>query len=248
MKPLIIANWKMNPQTLKEAKELFGLVKRGTKNIKNIEVVICPPFIYIPELKIKNSNIKIGAQDCFWEEKGAFTGEISPSMLKNLSCEYIIIGHSERRRYFQETDEIINKKIKKVLSFSLKPILCIGETEAERAEGKKEEVLLRQIKGGLKDVSRKEAKYITIAYEPVRAIGTGNNCSVNETMSSIISIRKVIFQLYNRETADSLRVLYGGSVTGENTADYIKEAGANGLLVGGTSLKAEEFIKIIKSI
>ncbi len=238
----------MNPQTLKEAKELFGLVKRGTKNIKNIEVVICPPFIYIPELKIKNSNIKIGAQDCFWEEKGAFTGDISPVMLKNLNCEYIIIGHSERRRYFQETDEIINKKIKKVLSFSLKPVLCVGETEAERAEGKKEEVLLRQIKRGLKDVSRKEAKYITIAYEPVWAIGTGNNCSVNETMSSIISIRKVIFQLYNRETADSLRILYGGSVTGENTADYIKEAGANGLLVGGASLKAEEFIKIIKSI
>lgn len=145
MKPLVVANWKMNPQTLAEAKQLFNSVKRGIKNIKNCEVIICPPFLYILNLKSETLNLKIGAQNVFYEEKGAFTGEVSPVMLKNLGCEYVIIGHSERRKYFQETDEMINKKIKAAISAKLKPILCIGETEKEKKSGKTFKILKNQL-------------------------------------------------------------------------------------------------------
>ena len=229
MKPLIIANWKMNPLTPKEAKALFDAVKKGAKGP---EVVICPPFVYLPLLK----GLPLGAQNCSWEEKGAYTGEISPLMLKEMGVDYVIIGHSERRKYFGETDEQINKKISKALAAGLKVIFCIGETEAERSSGKKNEVLERQIKTGLSGINNQEN--ISVAYEPVWAIGTGNNCSVQETKESIDFIRKFV---------PESRILYGGSVNGENSGPYIKEAGANGLLVGGASLKADEFIKIVKS-
>ncbi len=251
MKPLIVANWKMNPQTLAEAKKLFNLVKRGIKNIKNAEVVICPPFVYLPVLLGCDKSslaIDIGGQNCFWEEKGAYTGGISSLMLKNLGADYVIIGHSERRKFLNETDEQINKKIKKALSVKLKPILCVGETKTDRAQGKKIQILRSQIKEALKKIPRKEIKNITIAYEPIWAIGTGENCSINETMSSVLFIRKVISRLYSRPLAKNLRILYGGSVTKENASDYIKEARTDGLLVGGASLKAKEFVKIIKSV
>jgi len=243
MKPLIVANWKMNPQSLAEAKKLFSSVKKGVKNVKNAEVVICPSFIYLSSL----AGLRIGAQNCFWEESGAFTGEISPLMLKNLKVTYVIVGHSERRKLFDETNKEVNEKIKEALSMNLKPILCIGETKDERSAGDKAQVLRSQIKEGLKKVSRRKIKNISIAYEPIWAIGTGKNCSINETMSSILFIRKVISRLYSRALAENMRILYGGSVKKENASDYIKEARANGLLVGGASLKAEEFIEIIKS-
>jgi triosephosphate isomerase len=242
MKNLVVANWKCNTTTAKEAKALFEKVKKGARN-KNAEVVICPPFVYLPLFK----GLTLGGQNVFWEEKGAFTGEVSPFMLKDLGIDYVIIGHSERRKYFNETDEQINKKIKRALSARLKPILCIGETKEEWERGKKSEVLERQIKEDLKAVSRDEVKNIVVAYEPVWAIGTGNNCSVDETMSSVLFIRKVVSKLYNREIAAKMRILYGGSVKSENSASYIKEAGTNGLLVGGASLNADEFIKIVKS-
>lgn len=242
MKPLIVANWKMNPVSQKEAKALFEGIKKKVKT-KNVEVVVCPPFVFLPLLK----GLILGAQNVYFEEKGAFTGEISVSMLKDLKIEYVIIGHSERRKYFTETDEIINKKIKKALFAKLKVIFCVGETAEERDAGKKSEVLDRQIIQGLKGVTKEEIKNIVIAYEPVWAIGTGNNCSVDETMSSVLFIRKVVSKLYNREIADNTRILYGGSVKSDNSASYIKNAGANGLLVGGASLNAEEFSKIVKS-
>ena len=251
MKLLLVANWKMNPQDLEEAKQLFNSVKKGVKNIKSTEVVICPPFLYLSNLltpKTYNLKPKLGAQDCFWEENGAYTGEISPAMLKNLGVEYIILGHSERRRFLAETNEMLNKKIKKVLFLNIKPILCIGETQPEKEQGIKEQVLAKQIKEGLKGITREEIKNIVIAYEPVWAIGTGQNCLIDETMSSILLIRKIISRFYNREIAKKLKILYGGSVTGENAADYIKEAGANGLLIGSASLKSEEFVKIINSV
>ncbi|MEK7658725.1 MAG: triose-phosphate isomerase [Patescibacteria group bacterium] len=248
MKNLIVANWKLNPSTQKEAKALFQAVKKKAK-VKNVEVVICPPFAWLAEgrRQAAEGGFILGAQNCFFEEKGAFTGEISVLMLKDLKIDYVILGHSERRKYFNETDEIVNKKIKKVLSANLKPILCIGETDEERQAGKKSEVLEKQITGGLKGVLRENAKTVVIAYEPVWAIGTGNNCSVDETMSSVLFIRKIISKIYNREIADNMRILYGGSVKSENSGSYIKDAGANGLLVGGASLNAEEFIKIVKS-
>lgn len=243
MKNLIIANWKLNPASEKEAKNIFSKVAKEAKKIKSVETVICPPFVFLPFLK----GLPLGAQNVFWEEKGAFTGEISPLMLKDLGVKYVILGHSERRKYFNENNQEINKKIKKSLQAKLNIIFCIGETEEEKNLNRKSEVLEKQIKEGLGGVSKEDLKFFSMAYEPVWAIGTGNNCSVDETMKSILLIRKIISDLYNRELADKLRILYGGSVKGDNSGPYIKEAGADGLLVGGASLKPEEFIKIIKS-
>ena len=244
MKNLIVANWKLNPTTKEEAENIFnGIILRLRSGQENgagdkTEVVVCPPFVYIPLLK----GITLGAENVYSEEKGAFTGEVSPLMLKNLGVEYVIIGHSERRKFFGETDELINKKIKKSLEDGLKVIFCIGETEEERNAGRKNEVLERQIKNGLAGVENLED--VNIAYEPVWAIGTGNNCSVEETKQSINFIRKLL-ALSN---AEGCRILYGGSVKSENSGPYVKDALANGLLVGGASLNAEEFVKIIKSI
>jgi len=193
MKNLVVANWKMNPVNQKEAKNLFEAIKKGIRNVKNIEVVICPPFVYLNLFK----GLTLGAQNVFYKEKGAFTGEVSASQLRDLKVKYVIIGHSESRQYLNETNEIINKKIKESLSEKLKPILCVGETNEEKQMGKKVEVLERQITENLKGINIKAVKNITIAYEPVWAIGPGENCSIDETMSSILFIRKVIFKLYN---------------------------------------------------
>jgi triosephosphate isomerase len=232
MKNLIAGNWKMNPSSQKEAEEIFNRIKTGVKDTA-AEVVVCPPFIFLTELK----GLALGGQNIYFEEKGAFTGEISGAMLKDLGVEYVIIGHSERRKYFGETDETVNKKIKKALEFGLKIIFCVGETEEEKSAGKKNEVLQRQIQEGLKDVV--DIDNVNVAYEPVWAIGTGNNCSVEETKESVDFIRKFV--------KPDTKILYGGSVKSENSGEYIKTAGANGLLVGGSSLNAEEFVKIVKS-
>jgi len=236
MKNLIVANWKMNPVSKEEAKNIFSAIKAGAKGVK-AEVVVCPPFVYLPILK----GLKTGAQNVYFEDKGAFTGEISAGMLTDLKVKYVIIGHSERRKYFGETDETVNKKIKKALEAGLKVIFCIGETAEERDAGKKNEVLERQIKIGLQDTTNYPllTKNLVVAYEPIWAIGTGNNCSVQETKESINFIRKFV--------GKKTRILYGGSVKSENSGAYIKDAGANGLLVGGASLNPEEFIKIVKS-
>lgn len=247
MKTLIIANWKMNPQTYKEAEDLIKDVLKYKKATKGVEVVLCLPFTWLTDFSHKNkSSFLFGAQNVFYEEKGAFTGEISPEMLKSSKVEYVIIGHSERRKYFHETNEIVNKKIKKALDADLKIIFCVGEEEGED----KQIVLEKQIKEGLARVSNVNGQLsnVVIAYEPVWAIGTGNNCSVDQTMSSVLLIRKIISKLYNRSLADAMRILYGGSVTSKNAEQYLKEAGVNGLLVGGASLNAEEFINIIKSV
>jgi len=236
MKNLIAGNWKLNPTNQKEAKEIFDEIKAGIKNA-TAEVVVCPPFVYLALRSFSEGGFALGAQNLFWEEKGAFTGEISGAMLKDIGAEYVIIGHSERRKYFDETDEQVNQKIKKALEFGLKIIFCIGETAEEKEAGKREEVLQRQIQEGLKDVL--DIDNINVAYEPVWAIGTGNNCSVEETKESIEFIRKFV----KKDT----RILYGGSVKSENSGAYIKEAGSNGLLVGGASLDGKEFIKIIQS-
>jgi len=237
MKNLIVANWKMNPSTKKEVEEIFNGIKAGSEGL-NSEIIICPPAVYLPLL----TGLPLGAQNVFYEEKGAFTGEVSTLMLKDLGVEYVIIGHSERRKYFAETDEIINKKIKKSLEAGLKVIFCIGETAEEREAGKKNEVLERQLKIGLQGINLAESGTplaINIAYEPVWAIGTGNNCDTAEAKEALEFIKKNI--------SAQTRILYGGSVKSENSGAYIKEAGYNGLLVGGASLIAEEFVKIVKS-
>jgi len=234
MKKLIAANWKMNPASSKEARNIFNNIKKRIKGTKS-EIVICPPFIYLSLLK----GLTLGAQDVFYEERGAFTGEISAAMLKDMGVKYVIIGHSERRKYFSETDEIINKKIKKAVDAGLKVIFCVGETQEQHDAGKRNEILEKQIKNGLANVDEK-IENINIAYEPVWAIGTGNNCSVEETKEAVELIRRLV--------KTNTRIIYGGSVKSENSGRYIKKAGVDGLLVGGASLDAKEFIKIINSI
>ncbi len=230
MKHFIVANWKCNPVTLKEAKWLFNSVKQGVKNIKNVEVVICPPFVYLPALKSEimgpSFAISFGGQSCFWEEKGAFTGEVSPKMLKDLGCRYVIIGHSERRRYLNETDEMVNKKLKAALKNNLKPILCVENVS--------------QVKKGLKGISKKEFKNVIIAYEPVFAIGIGKPCSPQKAEK----MRRAIKGATDKDTP----IIYGGSVNSQNASDYIEKAGFQGLLVGGASLNPQEFLRIVQSI
>jgi len=248
MRPLIVANWKCNPTSLAKAKGLFNSIRRGIKNIKNVKVVICPPFVYLSSIKYKLSNIKLGAQDIFWEKKGAFTGEISSLMVENLGCQYVIIGHSERRRYFNETDEMINKKIKAAISEKVKPIFCIGETQQEKKRGQTQTVLESQITEGLKKIGKKKIKNIIIAYEPIWAIGTGKPCDIDTVFSTNLLIRKIIRKTYSLSISKSFRILYGGSINSKNAAEYIREARMNGLLVGGASLDVKEFIGIVKAV
>jgi len=273
MKLLIVANWKCNPLSRTEAKRLFDGIKRGVENIKDaclvrsqrlsngVEVVICPPFTFmLSNIQHLISNIKIGSQDCFWEEKGAYTGEISAPMLKNLGVEYVIIGHSERRKYFGETDEMLNKKLKAAIKAGLKPILCVGETEEERKKGITNKVIKNQLIKDLKDIrypispEAEQVRYgagniqypISIAYEPVWAIGTGNPCLPEDVRETGLFIQKILTKIYNKKTAQRIRIIYGGSANSKNAADYIFKAGMQGLLVGGVSLDAKEFVKIVK--
>jgi len=252
MKPLIVANWKMNPLNLAQAKRLFNSVKRGLKNIKKAEVVICPPFVFISNFQnLSSNNLKLGAQNLFWEEIGAYTGEISGAMLKNIKCQYVIVGHSERRRYFGENEEMINKKLKAALELKLFPILCVGETQNEREKGETESILKKQIEGALKKISRQKIEKLKlfIAYEPVWAIGTGKPCDFEEAQKMGLVIKKIISKIYNSiNFAQKIPILYGGSVNSRNGIGYIKEAGLQGLLVGGASLNAKEFVNLIRKI
>jgi len=252
-KSLIIANWKCNPVTFKEAEHLFNSVKKGVEKIENAEVVICPAVCWLSFFS-ELAQVKLGGQDCFWEDKGAYTGEISPLMLKNLGCEYVIIGHSERRKYFQETDDVINKKIKAALKVRLRPVLCVGEEirDTFNSEGMPTNemslIVGEQLKNDLIDISIQRIRDIVIAYEPIWAIGTGNPCSPDDAMRAMLFIRKTLTKFYNRNAAEKVRILYGGSVTSQNAIDYVKGANMDGLLVGGASLNASEFVKIVESV
>lgn len=256
MKMLIVANWKMNPVTLEEAERLFDSISKEIKGLGQESIVICPPFIYLQQLltSVNSKKIAFGGQDCFYQEKGAFTGEISPLMLKTLGCQYVIIGHSERKKYFQETDEIVNKKLQLVLKNRLKPILCIGEQarDAFDSQGKSVNemslVVGEQLERALSGISSGRIIDVAIAYEPVWAIGTGIPCLSDDAMKAALFIRKILTNLYNRSIADRVSILYGGSVASYNVIDYTKAAGMNGVLVGGASLNATEFIKIVKKV
>jgi len=241
MKPLIIANWKMNPVSLKDAEFLLKEIKKNKNLFKKIDFVIAPPFIYLPLIK----GFRLAAQNCFWEKAGAFTGEISPLMLKNIFCDYVIIGHSERKMYLKEDDKMINRKMKSVLDFSLIPILCIGEKEKQKDKNKIERIILKQIKSYLKGVPPKD---IVIAYEPIWAIGTGNNCDIDTAENVKKIILKILLKIFGINYSKKIKIIYGGSVNSKNAADYIKKANFDGLLIGGASLKKEELVGIIKSL
>ena len=243
---LIIANWKMNPASFVEAENLLKVIKSGIKKSDDIKIVICPPAVYLSKIK-PDPSFDLGIQNIFWEDKGAYTGEISAPMAKKLGASRAIIGHSERRIYLGETDEMINKKIKSALKNNLKPILCVGETLEEKNQDKTSEVISSQLESALENISKFQIlnSRFHLAYEPIWAIGTGEIPSTNEVMSAALLIRKVITNLYDRQTADNLSILYGGSVTSKNASDFIDSAGMDGLLVGGASLNASEFLKIV---
>ncbi len=244
-KIIIVANWKMNPKSQREALALFEAVKNGARSVKDTEVVICPPFCWLPKLK-SGGALKLGGQNCHWEVSGAYTGEISAAMLADVGARYVILGHSERRHFLGETDEVINLKTKAALKADLKPILCVGEKEGEEMGS----VVEKQLAGALAGLSVNQMKEIIIAYEPVWAISTeaGRPCLPDDALSAALFIRRIITKLYSRFLAEKIPVLYGGSVNSGNATDYIKKAGMNGLLVGGASLEAEEFVKIIKNV
>lgn len=243
----IIANWKMNPATFGEAESLIKTIKKGIKKTDNLEIIIFPPAIYLSKIKA-NASFNLGIQNIFWEDKGAFTGEISAVMAKNLKIKYTIIGHSERRKYLNETDEMVNLKIVSALKNNLNPILCVGETLEEKQKDLTSEIITNQIKKALKEILN--IKYsilnICIAYEPIWAIGTGKTPSVDEIMSVNLLIKKTISNLYNRETAEKISILYGGSVNSKNAFDFVDKTGMDGLLIGGASLDGSEFARIVK--
>jgi triosephosphate isomerase len=242
--PLIAGNWKMNT-TLSEAMELVNEMRSGLEQIKGVEKVICPPFTSLARIKelIEGSSIKLGAQNMYFEEKGAYTGEISPLMLAEL-CDFVIIGHSERRHYFNETEEIIDKKVKAALKVGLTPILCIGETLEENEARRTEEILIKQL--GSPSARIYYAGGLILAYEPIWAIGTGRAASGKQANDTIAFIRQRISKQYGRGIAQEVRILYGGSVTSANIAEFINQPEIDGALVGGASIKADEFLGIVK--
>ena len=245
--PFMAGNWKMN-KTTGEAIDLVRELKAAISGVKGVEVAVAPPFtaLYAVCKELEGSSIRLAAQNLYWEEKGAFTGEVSPLMLKEVGCHYVIIGHSERRQFFGETDETVNRRIKAALAQGLKVIFCIGETLKEREEGKTFSVIERQVEDGLKNLSDKEMKNIVIAYEPIWAIGTGKTATPGQAEEVHRFIRGKIEKLYSREVSEEIRIQYGGSVTPENIKGLMEQANIDGALVGGASLKAESFSKIVR--
>ena len=246
--PFVAGNWKMN-KTVAEARDLVTVMGKELKEITGVEKVLCPPFTSVLAVAnlLSGTEIGLGAQNMHWEEKGAFTGEIAPNMVKEF-CNYIILGHSERRTYFGETDETVNKKVLAAQKHGLTPIVCIGETLAQYEAGQTAEVVRRQALEGLKGVSAEFAPNIVVAYEPVWAIGTGK-ASSKENAQSVHAdvVRAALKELFGEETAQAIRILYGGSVTAANAAEFFSQPDIDGALVGGASLKLEEFIAITKA-
>ncbi len=247
-RPCVAGNWKMH-KTIKESTDLVVELIPGLDSIKNVDSVICPPFTALAMVSnlVKDLKIELGAQNLFWEEQGAYTGEISPGMVAEIA-EHVILGHSERRAYFQDTDDAVNKKILAALKAGLKPILCVGETLEENEAGKTGEVVKRQLVEALKEVNTEELGQMMVAYEPVWAIGTGKAATA-EGANQVIKnhVRDVLASLYSRAAADQIRILYGGSVKPANAKEYFQQPDIDGALVGGASLKAEAFIQITEA-
>ncbi len=247
-KPIIAGNWKMY-KDVNEAVELANDIKRSTFDIGNVEIVVCPPFTDLSDVgeMLIESNVSLGAQNCYWEAEGAFTGEIAVSMLKSVGCKYVIIGHSERRKYFGETDETVNKRLKAAIDGGLIPIMCVGETLEEREAGKTLEVVKKQVTGGLKGFDEGYIDSLVIAYEPVWAIGTGRTATPQQAQEVHAMIRGLLSEMYSEALSASKRVLYGGSVKPDNIEDLMKEEDIDGGLIGGASLKSASFLDIIKT-
>ncbi|MBC7342315.1 MAG: triose-phosphate isomerase [Clostridia bacterium] len=245
-RPLIAGNWKMH-NTINEARALLTALLPQVRGSR-CQVVVCPPFTCLAAVAelCAGSEVGVGAQDVFWEEKGAFTGEISPPMLKEAGCSHVIIGHSERRQYFGETDLNVNRKAKAALQHGLVPIICVGETLEEREAGVTKEICRRQLEGALQGVTAAQAEAVVVAYEPVWAIGTGRSASAADAQEVIAYIRELLSGRFGKQVAAKVRILYGGSVKPENTAELMAKPDIDGALVGGASLDASSFASIIK--
>jgi triosephosphate isomerase len=247
-RPFVAGNWKMF-KTVAEARILISELLPGLTAIEGVEIVICPPFTSILPVAalLEGTTIGVGAQNMHWEASGAYTGEVAPPMLAEF-CKYVIIGHSERRAYFGETDSCVNWKVKAAIEHCLVPIMCVGETLAENEAGITREVVSRQVKEGLDGVDAKSIRSLVIAYEPVWAIGTGRAATADGANAVIADIIRVVLrQMFSNELAQDVRVLYGGSVKSSNAEEFFQQADIDGALVGGASLKASEFIPIVKA-
>ncbi|SCI18974.1 MULTISPECIES: triose-phosphate isomerase [unclassified Romboutsia] len=243
-KPIIAGNWKMN-KTIAEAVAFVNDVKDRVNN-GNVEAVICAPFLALKDLKevTKGTNIKVGAQNMHFEESGAFTGEVAPSMLKEIGVDYVVIGHSERREYFNETDETVNKKVLKALEHGILPILCCGETLEQREAGETKAVCKVQVEKALENVAKEDLSKVVIAYEPIWAIGTGKTATAEDANDVISYIREVVKGLYG-DLANEVRIQYGGSVKPANVAEIMAQSDIDGALVGGASLAADDYVKLV---
>ena len=246
----IAGNWKMY-KDLVESVELIEALKRRLANLKpNVEVALCPPFTSLPVASnlLKGSNLKLGAQNMSEHDDGAFTGEVSWKMLQSVGCEYVILGHSERRQYFRETNDLVNRKAKKALAKGLKPIICVGESLDEREKGITDQVISAQVKGVLEGIASADMERVTIAYEPVWAIGTGKNATPLQAQEVHQLIRKLISQQYSWSLAERITIQYGGSVKPENAENLLAQNDIDGALVGGASLSVEPFASIIEAV
>ncbi len=248
-KPFVAGNWKMNTD-IHSSVELAEGIAAGSEALagEKVTVAVCPPFVYLRDVAnaIRLSNIAVGAQDIYFESKGAFTGEISASMLKDVGCTYVLCGHSERRHVIGETDELVNKKVAAAISGGLLPILCVGELLAEREASQTEEVVTRHLKSGLAGLNDEKVLAVTVAYEPVWAIGTGRTATPQQAQQVHAFIRKLLEEMYDDQAAE-IRILYGGSAKPNNAADLMREKDIDGLLVGGASLNADDFLAIIRA-
>ena len=247
-KLIIAGNWKMN-KTVAEALALAQQLKRELTGVNTVDLVICPPFTALQAVAgaLAGSNLALGAQNLYWENFGAFTGEVNAFMLCELGCQYVIVGHSERRQIFGETNETVNKKIKAALASGLRPIVCVGETLAQRDADQVEKVLTNQVTGSLAGVTAEQMSRCIIAYEPVWAIGTGRNATPSQAQEAHALIRGVLQKLFGAVVADTTRIQYGGSVKGDNARELMNQPDVDGALVGGASLKAQSFVEIVRN-
>lgn len=247
-KKIIAGNWKLN-NTGAEAIELVKALKVKLINIERVDMVVCPPFtaLYQTAEILKESKIKLGAQNVYWEDSGAFTGEISVPMLKNAGCDYVIVGHSERRQYFGETNQSVNTKVKKVTASGMIAIMCVGESLEQRESGVTAEVVKTQITEGLQGVTAAQIRNTVLAYEPIWAIGTGMTATCQQAEEVHLLIRNLVAELYGSAISDEIRIQYGGSVKPDNAAELLSQPNIDGALVGGASLKADAFVGIIKA-
>lgn len=246
-KPILAGNWKMH-KTVTEAVALAQELGNLTADAKDVDIVVCPTFtsLFVVREALSGTNIKLGAQNMHWEKQGAFTGEISPGMLKDVGCQYVIIGHSERRQYFAETDQTVNHKLKAAFANEITPIFCVGETLEQRESGTTEAVVCEQVRAGLAGLSAEQVASMVIAYEPIWAIGTGRTASADDANAVCRFIRITVAKLFGQDSADKVRIQYGGSVKADNIAELMAKSDIDGALVGGAALDAVGFSKIVK--